>query len=81
MFFANILSFSNLCLQRVPKRLGQGQQKTKKVEECSKNTCLERSTAEKGNGKQVGVMIGSKKSIPERLSCSQSKNGAKFTIL
>uniref|UniRef100_A0AAR2INC0 Transmembrane protein 63A n=1 Tax=Pygocentrus nattereri TaxID=42514 RepID=A0AAR2INC0_PYGNA len=53
-------------------KLGQGQQKTGKVEECSKNTCLEHSTGEQVNWKQVSVMIAYKGSIPERLSRSQA---------
>ncbi|KAF0030334.1 hypothetical protein F2P81_017065 [Scophthalmus maximus] len=68
-----------VCMSLMPatrsKKLGQGQQKTGKVEECSKSTCLEQSTGEQVNTKQLSVRIGYKRSIPERLSRSQARIG------
>ncbi|KAJ0005972.1 hypothetical protein NQD34_015866 [Periophthalmus magnuspinnatus] len=56
-------------------KAGKGQQKNGKVEECLKYTCLEHSTGEQLNWKQVSVMIRYKKSIPEGLSHSQVRMG------
>lgn len=51
------------------------QYKTRKVQECSVSTCLEHSTGEQVNWKQLSVMIGYKRSIPERLGRSQARTG------
>lgn len=57
------------------KKVAQGQQMIGKVNEWSKSTCLESCTGEQVNRKQLNVMIGYKRSIPKRYSCSKARSG------